>query len=275
MIRVHSLVQPAVVVDDLDAASDRVFELFRAAPSERNDSETFRNAVYAFGNDTYLELLDGMHEGHTRMKFLRNFGPGLYMLCVDVGNDDPEEVASDLDRLGIRVVAPGRETVNIVRGWHLHPRDAGGILVLLALKKDKTDNRDWAGHQAAAYVASNTRVVDALGGVLARTTGPRGESKRFGDLGFGMEPIAEADGALGWRGPTGTLLELWPANAWQGDDVSDRRDYALCFTSKDQQASVRHLEACGLRPAEGSHGGRWLSTVDPVLGVRIAVEAAG
>lgn len=269
-ILAYSLVQPAVVVHDLDAAGDRMFALFKAVPSEKNNSDAFRNAVYAFDNWTYLEVLDGMHEGHTRGRFLEQFGPGMYMLCVDLANTDPDEVDSGLETHGVRVVAPGRQTENVQRGWHLHPRDAGNILTLITVKKDRTDNTDWAGHQAAAYVQGNTRVVTQLRGVVARTPDPAAEAGAFANVGFPMEPLGPA-GALRWTGATGTVLELHPADAWPGGSVESRRDYALCFTVPDLPAAIEHFRGCGLDGAPFA-GDRWLSEVDPILGVRLVLE---
>ncbi|MCC7365123.1 MAG: hypothetical protein IT303_12210 [Dehalococcoidia bacterium] len=140
-LSVYNLVQPAVVVRDIDQGVDRVYELFRAVPSERNTRPEFVNAVYAFPGYTYLEVLDGLNPAHTRTRFLDDWGPGLYMLCTDLANDEPAEIERDLAAANIRVVAPGRQTANITAGWHLHPRDAGSILVLHAVKKDRTDNR--------------------------------------------------------------------------------------------------------------------------------------
>ena len=129
-IRIHSLVQPALTVRDLPEAVDRMHALLGAVPSEQN---AWGNAVYAFGNTTFLELLGPVNESHTRWRFLRDFGPGLYMLCVDLANRDRREVDEELARLGKRVVAPGRETANITVGWHIHPRDACNLLMLFAL----------------------------------------------------------------------------------------------------------------------------------------------
>ena len=265
-IRIHSLVQPALTVRDLPEAVDRVHALLAAVPSEQN---AWGNAVYAFGNTTFLELLGPVNESHTRWRFLRDFGPGLYMFCVDLANGDRREVDDELARLGKRVVAPGRETANITAGWHIHPRDACNLLMLFALKRDPTDNTDWAGPKCRDYVPGNTRFASQVAGVLARTTDPAGEARCFGELGFGMAPLT--DGACGWRGPTGTIVELWPADAWAGNRVERRRDYALCLRASATDRLIDRLTACGLAGEQGRAGGRWLSSIDPILGVRFAV----
>ena len=60
----YSICQPAVVVADVDEAIDRVHALFGAVPSERvmgaseaADESAAGNAVYAFEDTTFLELL--------------------------------------------------------------------------------------------------------------------------------------------------------------------------------------------------------------------------
>jgi hypothetical protein len=271
VLAAHALVQPAVVVHDLDAGVDRMHELFLAVPSERNDTREFANAVYAFGNNTYLELLDGRYEEHTRARFLRQFGAGMYMFCIDIERAEPAAVEAELERAGVRVVAPGRATENITAGWHLHPRDCGGLLVLHAMKRDLTDNTDWAGHKCQAYVPGNTRVIAELRGVIARTPNPAGEAHRYGDLGLPMEPLSSA-GAFRWRGPTGTLFELWPADAWPGESVDSHRDYALCLPSTEPEAAIARLNRAGLDFVPAMLPGRLLSSIDPVLGVRFLIE---
>ncbi|MCC7365122.1 MAG: hypothetical protein IT303_12205 [Dehalococcoidia bacterium] len=87
-----------------------------------------------------------------------------------------------------------------------------------------------------------------------------------------MTDIAEGSDARAWAGPTGTILELWPAAAWPGEDVSRRRDYALCFAAANIDHAIAHFEACGLNGRFEPAIGRWLSDIDPVLGVRIALE---
>ena len=278
----YSISQPAVVVADVDQAIDRIHALFGAVPSERlmgaNEGNgkvpaesAAGNAVYAFEDTTFLELLGPVAEGHTRCRFLRRFGPGYYMFCADLENADPQEVADELERLQVRVVAGGvsQRSARVRASFHLHPKDAGGTLVLLAVKEDLNDNRDWAGESYRAYVAGNTRAVRAIKGVAARTSDPSGEAQRFVRLGFEMSPLE--NGGWGWRGQGGTALELWPSDAWQGEAIEDRRDYALCLTPRDPTRLVRRLEECGLKGQEGP-ARRWLSSVDPVIGVRWLVD---
>ena len=270
----YSLVQPALAVEDLETAIDRVHDLLGAVPSERLRREgDITNAVYAFENETHLELLSPENEGHTRWRFVRKFGSGLYMFCVDMQSEDPGEVEEALKRQGKRIVAGGRRDAgNVVAGYHVHPRDACNLLTLLAVKADPRDNGAWAGHGYRAYVSGNARYAQELRGVLARTTNPAAEAPCFGTLGLEMAALGQT-GAWKWQGPTGTIVELWPAESWPGGPVDSRRDYVLCFRARHPEALAERLTKCGLTGAQGLAGGRWLSSVDPVLGVRFAIEA--
>ena len=276
-IRGYSLVQPAVIVRDLDTGVDRMHELFGAVPSERNDDHSvFANAVYAFGNNTHLELLDGMHESHTRWRFLERRGPGLYMLCVDLTNeqvDRPADVEEEITRHKKRIVQKDTVTENIVNGWHLHPHDTGNLLILLALKRDTADNRDWAGLNSQEYVRGNTRVINQVRGVVARSTNPAAESATFAEVGLAMRELS-ADGRWGWEGATGTVFELWPEDAWPGERPESYRDYALLVTAHDPEAVLHRTRQAGLAMQRELGSGRWLTDVDSVLGVRLIVERA-
>ncbi len=262
----YSLEQPALVVADLDAATDRMHALFGALPSERIPKY---NAVYPFGANTYLELLGPFEPGHTRARFLARNGPGFYMICATLENQDVEEVEAQIKRSGKRIV---RSMVhhNVRKTWHIHPHDAPGMLVLLAVKTDVLDNTDWCGHSYKAYIDGNTRYVDQVGGLIARTADPAAEALGFAELGFPMSPLP--DGAQRWQGRAGTVVELWPSTSWLGRTITDRRDYALCLRTQNAPAVLSRLAACGLTGEHGMAGGRWLSSTDPVLGVRFAVE---
>ena len=266
----YSLAQPALAVANLDVAVDRMHDLLGAVPSERLLG---RNAVYAFENETFLELLGPVNEQHTRWRFLKNFGPGLYMFCVDLQNEDLDEVEAELHRQGKRIVDGGRDRYdgNVRAGWHIHPHDACNLLMLLAVKADLRDNGLWAGLSYHAYIDGNTRYVREIRGVLARTVNPAQEAPCFATMGFEMTPLG-GSGAWRWQGPTGTLLELWPTDSWSGNPVHGRREYALCLRPRDATALLERFQRCGLTGQEGIAGGRWLSSVDPILGVRFAVD---
>jgi hypothetical protein len=272
-LAVYSIAQPALVVDDLEVAVDRMHDLFGAVPSERLPG---RNAVYAFENETFLELLGPVEEGHTRWRFLRRFGPGYYMFCADLENTDLDEVEGELARLGKRVVDGGRRKYegNVLAGYHIHPRDACGMIMLLTVKSDRRENGLWAGFSYRAYIPGNSRYVREIRGVLARTADPAAEAPGFGEMGLAMAPLG-ATGAWGWQGRTGTRFELWPATSWAGGPVDERRDYALCLRARDVSALLARLSRFGLAGERRAADGRWLTNPDPVLGVRRGVEGAG
>ena len=67
-----------MLVDDLDSAMDWLFEAFRIYPSERVDivGSGVNNAVYAFANHTYLELIAPYNEESSAYRLLSRSGPG-------------------------------------------------------------------------------------------------------------------------------------------------------------------------------------------------------
>ena len=186
-ITAYSLAQPALAVADIEVAVDRMHDLLGAVPSERLPG---RNTVYAFENETFLELLGPVNEQHTRWRFLKSFGPGLYMFCVDLQIDDLDEVEAELHRRGKRIVEGGRDRYdgNVHAGWHIHPHDACNLLMLLAVKADSRDNGLWAGLGYRAYMGGNTRFAREIRGVLARTAKPEQEAPCFAAMGFQMTP---------------------------------------------------------------------------------------
>jgi hypothetical protein len=264
-LRAYSIEQPALAVADLDLACDRMHALFGALPSERMPDY---NAVYAFGNNTHLELLGPVSEEHTRARFVRRNGPGFYMICATLENQDVAGVGDTLARLGKRVVR-SMEHRNVRKTWHIHPHDAGGLLILLAVRTDLDDNAEYAGSSYRAYIKGNTRWCDEVHGVIARSAEPAADAAVFAPLGFAAQP--QADGCWRWQGRAGTILEFRPSDAWRGAAVTERRDYALCLRARSPQALVARFAAAGL-VTDDEAGGRWLSAIDPVLGVRFAVE---
>jgi hypothetical protein len=197
------------------------------------------------------------------------------MLCVDTNNDRvdrPGEIEAELTSRGKRIVQKDRVTENIVNGWHLHPNDTENLLILLALKRDTSDNRDWAGLQSREYVRGNTRVISQVRGVVARTSGPEAEAAGFAEVGLAMRELGA--GGWGWEGATGTVFELWPEGAWPGDGLARGRDYALLVTALDPGAVLDRMGQVGLESAGEAAGGRAVTGIDPVLGVRFLVEQA-
>jgi len=274
---VHTLTQPAVAVQDRALGVARMADLFAAVPADRRLDPRVarqRGTLFAFDNTTFLEVLDPVDSGHTRHRFVTRNGPGFYMISADLANDDVDAVGEELSQLGKRVVAGGPGHGNVRHSWHLDPRDCGRLLVMLAVKRDRRDNREWAGAFHHEDIVHNTRFIREIAGVIARTPDPQGESRTYSDLGMNMAPLDDGRGALGWRGPTGNVFEFWPADAWEGAPVGERRDYAICLRVHDVAMLKARMACWGLRFSDDVAGGRSISSIDPVLGVRFALESA-
>lgn len=269
----HSIVQTAVVTRSRAEGVARMADLFAAVPIDLpgGPEEGKENGtVFAFNNRTNMEVLDPMDENHTRHRFLARSGPGAYMLSCSLQNEEWQGVSESLRAAGIRTVVEGPFGVKHLYRWHLHPKDAGGLLILTSIMSDREDNADWAGPHFAEDIAYNTRYVDEICGFAARTADPGEEHGAFGKVGFPMAPLD--DGAMGWRGATGNVLELWPESAWEGPPVEGRRDYAVVIKASDREGLLRRMRHVGLTVLPDPVGGRTLTSVDPVLGVRFAIE---
>jgi hypothetical protein len=248
-------------------------DLFAAVPTDREfgvEDAKEHGTVFAFDNNTYFEVLDPLDEGHTRFRFLTRNGPGAYMVSCALDNEEWQPVGASLRAAGIRVVIEGPFGENHVYRWHMHPKDAGGLLVLSSIMKDRNDNADWAGARFAEDVPYNTRYVSEVRGLIGRSRDPEEEAPTYSAIGFAMVPLG--GGGFGWRGPTENVLELWPSDAWPGPSVDTRRDYALAIKPSDRDGLLRRLRHLGFSFQDGAAGGRLLTSVDPVLGIRFAIE---
>ena len=269
----HSIVQTAVVTRSRAEGVARMADLFAAVPIDLPggpDEGAENGTVFAFNNRTHMEILDPMDENHTRHRFLQRNGPGAYMLSCSLQNEDWQQVRESLREDGIRTVVEGPFGQKHLYRWHLHPKDAGGLLILTSVMVDREDNADWAGPHYAEDIAYNTRYVDQVCGLIARTSSPATEHEAFGKVGFPMQTIA--GGAMGWLGPTGNVLELWPDSAWEGPSIQTRRDYAVVIRASDRDGLLRRMQHVGLSLLPQTAGGRLLTSIDPVLGVRFAIE---
>ena len=120
-LRVEHIAQPAVLVDDLDVALDWLSAVLKAYPSERVDisGAGVNNAVYAFANRTYLELIEPYNPQSGAYRLLKRFGPGWQMLNVDIVDADSADVEDALTQAAARVVQRNK-TVHVKGAWH-HP----------------------------------------------------------------------------------------------------------------------------------------------------------
>ena len=172
MLRIEHISQPAVLVEDLDEAMDWLHRVFGIFPSERVDiaRSGVNNAVYAFGNRTYLELIEPYDPEGSAYRLLKQNGPGWHMVNVDIADDDFEVLDAEIRATGARVVQLNR-TEHVAAAWHLHPRDTHGVLLNLANPTDHDEHGMWAGWAWREYVSTNTRVVDRILGLSLATEG--------------------------------------------------------------------------------------------------------
>ena len=184
-IRVEHVLQPALLVRSLDATLDRLQALFGMYPSERVRIRFagVDNAVYALGDQTFLELIEPYVPESSAGKLLARTGEGWHMLSVDLEPVEKETVESYLAEAGVRVVHRG-SSKGVDAGWHLHPRDTGGILLLLARRTDRDENGAWAGWSWRDFVKTNTRVVQSILGVSVVTDDLDAARRRWETLGF-------------------------------------------------------------------------------------------
>jgi hypothetical protein len=272
-ITTHSILQTAVVTQSRAIGMARMADIFAAVPTDRPggvEDAKHHGTVFAFNNNTYFEVLDPLAPGHTRQRFLTRNGPGAYMLSCALENSEVAPVSAALQAAGVRAVIEGPFGENHVYRWHMHPKDAGGLLVLSSIMKDRRDNTDWAGPHFNEDAAFNTRYVSEIRGLIGRSTDPETESPAFTAIGFTMQPLG--GGGHGWRGPTQNALELWPQDAWLGENIDKRRDYAVLIKPSDREGLLRRMGHLGFTFQPGVAGGRLLSSIDPDLGVRFAIE---
>lgn len=259
-LRVEHVLQPALLCRDLDATMDRLHLLFGLYPSERVRI-TFagvHNAVYALGGMTFLELIEPFDPKSSASRLLERSGEGWHMLSVDLASDpsnplEPAAVDAQLGHLGVKVVHRG-SSPHVRAAWHLHPRDTGGVLLLLALRADPDENRDWAGAAWREYVASNSRVIDRILGVSLCTQRLEDTAERYRELGFrfGGEREDRGDRVLQADCPRGTFLQLRsPASerapcaallASRGPGL-----FHLALRCRDLEGSEQRLRSAGVR----------------------------
>ena len=223
-IRVEHVLQPAILVRDLEATLDRLHALFGMYPSERVRIRFagVNNAVYALGGQTFLELIEPFDPESSAARLLARTGEGWHMLSVDLAPVEKDTVERYLAEVGVRVVHRG-SSKGVDAGWHLHPRDTGGVLLLLARRTDRDENGAWAGWSWRDFVATNTRVVRSILGVSIATDDLDAARHRWQSLGFVFDPPCDDDGDMVLQADTarGTFLQLRsptstraPSHAW-------------------------------------------------------------
>lgn len=252
-IRVEHVLQPALLVRSLDATLDRLQALFGMYPSERVRIRFagVDNAVYALGDQTFLELIEPYEPESSAGKLLARTGEGWHMLSVDLQPVGKDTVESWLAGAGVRVVHRG-SSKGVDAGWHLHPRDTGGVLLLLARRTDRDENGAWAGWSWRDFVATNTRVVQSILGVSVVTDDLDAARRRWETLGFDFGQAWDDDGDAVLQADTvrGTFLQLRapagaraPSRAWL--DHFGPGLFHLALATHDLDGARRRLEGTG------------------------------
>jgi methylmalonyl-CoA/ethylmalonyl-CoA epimerase len=130
MAKIKKINHVAIVVSDIDES----LSFWRDALGlELNHIEDVasQKAVVAFipAGDSEIELVKPTAENTGAAKFLKERGPGMHHLCLEV--DNIEDMLSDLKAKGVRLI---NETPIILEGRRMafiHPKSANGVLVEL------------------------------------------------------------------------------------------------------------------------------------------------
>jgi len=211
MLTVEHVLQPAILCRNLDATLDFLHGWLGIYPSERVDIKNtgVNNAVYAFDNHTFLELIEPYEPGASAYRLLERYGDGWHMVCVDLVETSSEQTAADLAAAGVRSVREN-STRQVKHIWHLHPKDTEGVLLAIAVRADRDDNAAWAGAAWRAYVPTNTRVVRSILGISLAAADPSALVKTYTRLGFRFgEPYDDAgDRVRQATTPRGTFLQV-------------------------------------------------------------------
>ncbi len=264
------VLQPAPLVADLDRSMDFLHALFGMYPSERVRITTagVDNAVYALGNETFIELIAPYEPSSAAWRLLQARGPGWHMCSFDLEKGSETSVGGSMEKAGVRVVQHNRH--DTVEAWHLHPRDTGGILVLLAARKSQDDNALYAGGAYREYVSTNSRVVDCVLGVSWIADDVDKLAERLSTV-FGFEfGEVNDDGDSIYRVaalPRGTFVQ---ARAPLGPDTDAAAHlstrgaglYHMALHVADGAELDRRLTALGLDTREVPASSRWLYTTD-------------
>jgi len=129
MIKINHV---AIVVSDLEKALDFWVETLGLplARRERAAAEAVEIAFLPAG-DGEIELLQPTDEESGVARYLKNRGPGLHHLCLEV-----DDIAGTMERLRERGVELINETPRVSddgerRYAFVHPKSAGGVLLEL------------------------------------------------------------------------------------------------------------------------------------------------
>jgi len=277
-LRVEHITQPAVLVDDLDTALDWMAECLKAYPSERVDiaGAGVNNAVYAFANRTYLELIEPYNQESSAYRLLKRCGPGWHMLNVDIVDAESADIENALTQADTRIVQKNK-TAHVKSAWHLHPRDTDGVLVNLANPTDHDEHGMWAGWAWREYVSTNTRVVHDILGVSLVTDDLVRTGQRYAQLGFDLgSPFMDGpDEVIQAVCPAGSFLQIRAPRS--GDSpgaalLSSRGPglYHLCWGAMDLERTRDALAGAGATFVREEGGAFWTDASS--TGIKVAME---
>jgi catechol 2,3-dioxygenase-like lactoylglutathione lyase family enzyme len=280
-LTVEHVIQPAWLIKSMDQTMDLLQALLGAYPSERVDIKNtgVNNAVYAFEEMTFLELIEPYEPGCSALRLLERAGEGWHMISMDLVEQPNETVEALLDQAKVRVVRRNK-TAFIKGAWHLHPRDTEGVLLNLAMRADPNDNSAWAGPPWRQYVHTNTRVVHSIPGTslvtddLARS---REVYTRLG-LSFGAEQDDAGDTVIEARTPRGSWFQIRHPGSDRAPSAAFLAQHGtglfhMAFDTLDLPAARRAAEKAGLTVSrEKRAGGKDVFWTAPHPGVGVPLE---
>lgn len=130
MAKIKKINHVAVVVPEIEDA----LPFWRDALGlevEHVEDVPSQKAVVAFipVGDSELELVKPTADDTGAAKFLRERGPGMHHLCLEV--DDLAEMLAELKAKGVRLINESPVEMKGRRMAFVHPKSAGGVLVEL------------------------------------------------------------------------------------------------------------------------------------------------
>lgn len=136
------------------------------------------NLVFPVG-DQFLEVVAPRESGTAAGRYLERFGPGGYMVIVQV--PDLEAARRRADTLGMRSVWTGKraEGEDRIEGVHFHPKDCGGTILSLD-EVHPPSGWPWGG--AAWRDEIRTDRVQGLSHGMLRHEEPEVQASRWAEL---------------------------------------------------------------------------------------------
>jgi methylmalonyl-CoA/ethylmalonyl-CoA epimerase len=130
MAKVNKIHHIAIVVPDLDEALSFWRDNFGLDVCKVEDIPSQKSEV-AFMNlgEVEIELVRPTVEDSGAAKFLKERGPGLHHICVEV--DNIEEMLAELKAKGVRLINEAPVELEGRKMAFIHPKAANGVLLEL------------------------------------------------------------------------------------------------------------------------------------------------